>query len=56
MLKVEKLIFLNSLMEKNLDLFLFPEIHYDLIASERLINTIEQNKLSGIEISEAEFI
>jgi hypothetical protein len=56
MLKVEKLILLPNSSIKDLDLFLFPEIHYRIIASERLISALQESTVSGIKTTEADFM
>lgn len=53
---IDKLIFNDHFRALNLDLFFFPQIHQYIIASERLINEIEKQKITGLKYKEAMFI
>lgn len=52
-LMFEKLVFEEDYIVP--DLFFYPQLHYDIVASERLVDAIVKNKITGLKFVEAYF-
>ncbi|MBL4715988.1 MAG: hypothetical protein JKX95_05085 [Bacteroidia bacterium] len=55
-LNADKLVFTANFMDRNYDIFLFPYIHHYIIVSERVIQSLEDFKITGYHIKKADFI
>ena len=47
-----KLVLTDDFLQLEPDLFLFYDIHIDTIASERLVNSLNDHELTGLNIRE----
>jgi hypothetical protein len=55
-IRVEKLILTDEFKNKELDLFFFPLIHSYIFVSDRMVNLIEKNSITGFNIEKQNII